>query len=636
MSGTVGPSLRFRALTFFQVALIVGSMFAPMASLGADPTASPDPTPSATAPDTTPDPTTSPDVTPAPDVTPDPAPTPDPTTDPTPDVTPDPTPDVTPDPTPDLTPEPTPAATPDPGPASPYLITFVAGTSPAAQSAVLAAAGATADQAIPQLRMHAVTMTDAGIAALSSDPSVARIDVDLVRAAEAAPGDPGYATQWALSKIGWDLAYGSVAPSGNAIVALLDTGVDASHPDLAGSLVGGTSVLDGSAGTSDPNGHGTALAGIIAAATDNGIGIAGVGYAGVRVMPVTVLGADGTGQDSDIITGVLWAADHGADVINMSFSNPGYSLSLQAAIDYAWSRGAVIVAATGNDGSSTVSYPAGDRGVIGVSNTDSDDALNPSSNYGTDVFLAAPGTNISATNVGGGYSMITGTSASSAIVAATAALLRAQDPSLSNGVIVNRLATTADAAGTVAQTGNGRVNLARALSSTATDSVQPAGAAPFGLGGPIVGPYVAAASLSDVTISSRLSNCTTVAAAFAYGDTVCAHSVASVTGGGSLPDFLVQWLNPSSVIVFTDTHASVANGATFDDSHLLTTLGTWTIRACKNAGCSGGNLLNSTSITISKANLTVTANNKTRAYGDANPAFDATLSGFKNGEILGT
>ena len=195
----------------------------------------------------------------------------------------------------------------------------------------------------------------------------------------------------------------------------------------------GTSILDGSAGTSDPNGHGTAMAGIIAAVTDNGQGIAGVGYAGVKVMPVTVLDADGLGQDSDIIQGVVWAVDHGADVINMSFSNPGYSAALQAAIDYAWANNVVVVAATGNDGSSAVTFPAGDRGVIGVSNTDSSDALNASSNYGDDTFLGAPGTGIVTLAAGGGTTSVTGTSASAAEVAAAAALLRAVDPGASNG-----------------------------------------------------------------------------------------------------------------------------------------------------------------------------------------------------------
>ena len=111
------------------------------------------------------------------------------------------------------------------------------------------------------------------------------------------------------------------------------------------------------------------MAGIVAAETDNGTGIAGVGYDGVRIMPVTVLGADGTGQDSDVIEGVVWATSNGADVILMAFSNPGASASLQAAVDYAWAHGVVLVAAVANDGSSANSYPAGDDGVIGVAAT---------------------------------------------------------------------------------------------------------------------------------------------------------------------------------------------------------------------------------------------------------------------------
>ncbi len=111
--------------------------------------------------------------------------------------------------------------------------------------------------------------------------------------------------------------------------------------------------------------------------------------------------------------------------------------------------------------SSAVTFPAGDRGVIGVSNTDQTDTLAPSSNYGADVFLAAPGTDILSTAPGGGAISVTGTSASSAMVAGAAALLRALDPSASNGVIVGRLARNADAAGTADQTGNGRLNVAR-------------------------------------------------------------------------------------------------------------------------------------------------------------------------------
>ena len=230
------------------------------------------------------------------------------------------------------------------------------------------------------------------------------------------------------------------------------------------------------------------MASIAAATTDNNDGIAGVAYDGVSVMPVKVLDADGTGNDSDIITGLVWAADHGADVALMSFSNPGYSQALQDAVDYAWSRGVVVVAAVGNDGVTTPTYPAGDEKVVGVAATDETDALWSGSNSGADTFISAPGVGIAADGVGGGTVNVTGTSASAAIVAGAAALLKANDPS-SPGVILGRLARNTDAGGD----GNGRLNLARSLSDTSTDPVVPVGAPG---GGPIVGPYVIAAPVS--------------------------------------------------------------------------------------------------------------------------------------------
>jgi subtilisin family serine protease len=241
------------------------------------------------------------------------------------------------------------------------------------------------------------------------------------------------------------------------------------------------------------------MVGIVGAATDNGVGMAGIGYSGVKIMPVTVLGADGTGTDSNIVSGVTYAADHGANVILMAFSNPGYSQDLQDAINYAWSKGAVVVAAAGNDGSTTVNYPAGDQGVVGVANTDQNDQLNLSSNDGQDVFMAAPGTDIYTTAPGDSYTTITGTSASAAEVAGAAALMEANDPSVTNGVIVNRLAADADPLANGETAGNGRLNLYRAINDTSTSSIEPAGAPPVGDGGPLVGPYVITAT--SITLS---------------------------------------------------------------------------------------------------------------------------------------
>src|SRR3954451_2658789 len=380
----------------------------------------------------------------------------------------------------------------DPSDAS-YLVTFAAGTSGADQEAAISAAGANDVSTVAPLRLHNITASDAAVTALRADSSVVRVESDRTRDVSATPSDPGFASQWSLSRIGWDQLFGVVNPVGNSTVAILDTGVDSMHEDLAGKVLPGTSIFDPFAdGTNDPNGHGTEMAGIVAASADNGIGIAGVGYAGVNVMPVQVLNAQGTGQDSDIIQGIVYAADHGADVILMSFSTPGYSSALQDAVDYAWSKGAVLVAAAGNDASSVAHYPAGDHAVVGVGNTDQSDALDPSSNYGADVFMAAPGSGIYTTGLGNSYATISGTSASAAEVAGAAALIKAASPSSSNGTIVGRLARNADGVASDSATGNGRLNVERAAGDGSSAPVEPAGAAPVGDGGPFVGPYVIA------------------------------------------------------------------------------------------------------------------------------------------------
>jgi hypothetical protein len=436
----------------------------------------------------------------------------------------------------------------------------------AEQLAALDAAGATSDDTIAALRMHAVSASSDAVAALRADARVASVEADRSRGAEADPSDSLYPDQWALRRIGWDQVFGT-SIGGSAIVAILDTGVDGSQPELAGKLVAGTSLL-GTSATIDPNGHGTAMAGIIAAGTDNASGIAGVGYDGVSIMPVTVLGPDGLGRDSDVIEGLVWAADHGADVALMAFSATGYSSALQASVDYAWSKGVVLVAATGNDGSSSAAFPAGDRGVVGVSNTDQSDTLNASSNYGADTFLAAPGTDIVTIVPGGGTTSVTGTSASAAHVAAAAALLRAADGSLSNGAIVGRLARTADAVGTVAQTGNGRLNLARAFADTSTEAVKPAGAAPVGDGGPFVGPYAAAGNgvvritVRDSVTTAVIAGATVICTAGCNGS-----GNSGITNASGIAQFTVNYPGNSATV----TLQASATGYTPNSAAVLVT-----------------------------------------------------------------
>ena len=385
------------------------------------------------------------------------------------------------------------------------IIKMAKGLTLAQAQSVLKGNGATPKASIRKLDLHVVEVpaqaADAITKALKADKQILRVETDHIRKWQGAPSDTQYPDQWALPKISWDQVYGVANPRFDTKVAILDTGVDATHPELTSVVVPGWSVFDADDGRTDENGHGTWVAGIVAARTDNLQGIAGVGYDHVQVMPVKVLDPNGLGQDSDIIQGLMWAVDNGASVILMAFNATDFSDALQDAIDYAWAHNVVLVAAAGNEAGNTATFPAGDRGVIGVSATDQDDNIASSSTIGGSVFLAAPGVNILGTYTNGGYVAWSGTSASAAIVAGAAALMRAIDPSLSNGVIVNRIAESTDAAGTQEQTGNGRINLARAIDDTSTTAIQPTGTAPLGGGGPFVGPYRIAAIQNNGLVS---------------------------------------------------------------------------------------------------------------------------------------
>ena len=440
-----------------------------------------------------------------------PSPTPGPTVEPSATGSPSPAPPPSPTESPPPAP-PSPAETAAPAPSvGPsrtvgYIVTFSRGATTQQQTAAMSAGDTTLVSIAPALGLAFVELpagsATAGAAALRARAGVERVELDRARAVDAVGADPRYADQWSLPKIGWPSV--TVPAGGEALVALLDTGVEGSHPDLVGRLVPGASFV-GTDPLTDPNGHGTWMAGIVAAATDNGEGIAGIGSAGVRVMPISVLSSDGTGQDSDIIRGILHASDNGADVILLAFSAPGYSAALQAAIDYAWDGGAVIVAATGNDGVATPTYPAGDRGVIGVASTNESDRLATDSNHGPATFLAAPGVGILTTAAGADgdpltddeYRTVSGTSAAAAEVAGAAGVLRALDAGASNAVIVGRLARSAAAVGTRDEAGNGRLDLGRAAMDTGTEPATPAGVEGDADGGPFVGPYTAASLSTD-------------------------------------------------------------------------------------------------------------------------------------------
>ncbi|MFC7304743.1 S8 family peptidase [Streptomyces monticola] len=254
--------------------------------------------------------------------------------------------------------------------------------------------------------------------------------------------DPMRNKQWALDSLklpaAWDKAKGD-----DTVIAVVDTGADLDHPDLKGRLVDGHDFVDGDDEPKDLNGHGTHVSGIAAAHTDNGTGIAG-GAPGAKIMPVRVLGADGSGKDGDITQGIVWAANHGADVINLSLGESGLMARLlkggvlNQAITHAHSKGAVVVAAAGNDGTALQPYKV-DTPVLVVGASDQNGKPADFSNFGAQEAVSAPGVKILSTlptyttketvKNDSGYGELDGTSMAAPYVSAVAALLHQQDRS---------------------------------------------------------------------------------------------------------------------------------------------------------------------------------------------------------------
>jgi subtilisin family serine protease len=241
-------------------------------------------------------------------------------------------------------------------------------------------------------------------------------------------------------------------------IAVVDTGVDGSHPDLAGKLVTGYDVATGNAPTSDAGWHGTAVASIAAGTSDISLGLASY-CSQCSVMPVKVLDADGHGSDNDIARGVRWAVDHGARVVNLSLEGPTEDPALPSAIRYALRHRVVVVAAAGNDGSSDRTYPAAEPLVIGVAATNPAGRLYPWSNRGRWVVVAAPGINVSAVP-GGGVFRFQGTSSAAAVVSGVAGMCLAAAPSLTPALV--RRALVAGAV-SIAGASFGRIDAARTL-----------------------------------------------------------------------------------------------------------------------------------------------------------------------------
>lgn len=284
-----------------------------------------------------------------------------------------------------------------------------------------------------------------------------------VIAQDTLPNDPAFAFQYALVNIrapqAWDITTGSSAVT----IAILDSGVDLSHPELAPKLLSGYDFVNGDAIPQDDHGHGTHVAGIAAAASNNGLGMAGVSW-GARILPVKVLNALNSGTYANVSAGIVWATNQGAQVINLSLGGPDSSQTLQEAIEYAASRGVALTAAAGNT-SGAILYPARYPAVIAVANTNAANQRVPSSAFGPEIDLAAPGAGIYSLAIGGGYTTLGGTSMSTPHVSGALALLLSL-PGVSTGQARAYLEASAldiDAPGWDVFTGYGLIQLDAAL-----------------------------------------------------------------------------------------------------------------------------------------------------------------------------
>lgn len=256
---------------------------------------------------------------------------------------------------------------------------------------------------------------DAGLVAATREPAS-----PAARPTSVVPDDPWWHSEWGLARIGMPSLWHVTEGSPSTVIAIVDTGVDASQPDLAGGVLTGYDATSGSSATGDSVGHGTLVAEVAAGRGDNRVGGAGVCWH-CSILPVRVA-PDGTATAIGLAEGIRWAVEHGADVINISLVLTASDPTVGAAIEYAQERGVIVVAAAGNDGSADPTYPAAFPGVIGVVATDAADHAYSWSTHGSWTTLAAPGC-ATVGDASGAATQFCGSSAAAPLVSGLVGLL---------------------------------------------------------------------------------------------------------------------------------------------------------------------------------------------------------------------
>ena len=342
------------------------------------------------------------------------------------------------------------------------------GTSGKGLPEVVSTQGRPVDEVLAELKADpAVEYAEPNyVVTLAEEPTVTAVAVD----------DPKTGPQYSLDRMRVRDAW-AYSTGGPGKVAVLDTGVDFGHPDFTGRIPPGYDFVNNDGDASDDNGHGTWVSGIIAANANDGIGIAGISWED-SILPVKIMNANGTGDTSDLTSGIVWATDHGASVINMSVGGFPYSQYVHDAIRYAWNHDVVLVGAAGNNATDGQFFPASYPEVISVSATQTEDEFTFWSNYGPDVDVSAPGASVLTTNcqackpmeqdISGDhrYTYISGTSFAAPNVAGVVALIRGRWQTMTAAQVVDRLKSTVDDLGYPGwdrRYGHGRVNALRAV-----------------------------------------------------------------------------------------------------------------------------------------------------------------------------
>ena len=311
--------------------------------------------------------------------------------------------------------------------------------------------------------------------------------------------DPYFGNAWHLPKIGAPTAWATGTGTG-VTIAILDSGIDSNHPDLAGKVLPGWNFYDGNSDLTDVTGHGTQVAGTAAAASNNATGVASIA-GGAMILPGRIASTTGSASFSTMAKGVTWAADQGARLANISYGGARSSSTVQSAGQYLKSKGGLLVVSGGNSGAEEII--AASDALIAVSGTTSTDAKASWSSFGSYIDVAAPGAGIWTTNRGGGYGSISGTSIASPATAGVLALMMEANPKLGPDDLTKLLFSTAVDLGTTGYDkyfGHGRVNAAAAVQAAATATVSDTSAPTVSVSGLAAGATVS--GLVAVSVSA--------------------------------------------------------------------------------------------------------------------------------------